>query len=274
MSNRPSDETSGMTMQPEGTERYHVPNLERALVILEHLARYPEGLGLSEIAEQLSLPKNSVFRIVSTLCAYEYLVRDEISKRVKLTRKLFLLGSSVLDGNHLLESSLDVLRTVRDLTGETALIGVLAGTKGTVLEQIPSHQPLKFLVDPGTCFPLHTSAPGKVFLAFLPQDEAMQVISHLTLTRYTNNTITAVPALRAELQQVRTQGFGLDMGEEIEGLNCVGAPIFNHQGYPIAAIWVTGPSFRLTQERIEGIAGVVCQNALIISKRFGYALLR
>ncbi|WP_372808232.1 helix-turn-helix domain-containing protein, partial [Pontiella sp.] len=70
--------------------RYKVPNLERALVIMEHLLNFPQGLSVTELTEQLELSKNSVFRIAMTLLAHGYVVRDE-QKRFSLSKKLLLM---------------------------------------------------------------------------------------------------------------------------------------------------------------------------------------
>jgi IclR family acetate operon transcriptional repressor len=68
--------------------KYHVPNLERALAIMEHLSQHPAGLTASEISEQLKIPRNSIFRITSTLVDTHYLIRDEVTKKYQLSQKL------------------------------------------------------------------------------------------------------------------------------------------------------------------------------------------
>jgi DNA-binding IclR family transcriptional regulator len=72
---------------------------------------------------------------------------------------------------------------------------------------------------------------------------------------------------------VLAAGYGLDCAEQIEGIHCVGAPIFNHRGYPIAAIWVTGPSFRFPEADLPRMGIKVVAAAQRISQRFGYKIL-
>ncbi len=167
----------------------------------------------------------------------------------------------------------DVMQLLRDETQETVLIGVRADTQGIVLEQVAATQPVKFLVDPGTHFPLHTSAPGKVFVAFLPEAEREAVLRRMKFTRYNERTLDSRAKFEAELGSVKELGYGLDRAEQIEGLHCVGAPIFNHRGHPIAAIWVTGPSFRFPASDLPRIGVKVVAAAERISRRFGYNLL-
>lgn len=255
------------------TDNYQVPALDRALSIMELLAKHPDGLRMREIAETLDLPANSVFRITGLLEDRGYLLRDGEDMRYRLSRKLLSLGYASIGEDKLIEQSLDVMRLLRDDTQETVLIGVRADLQGIVLEQVAAMQPVKFLVDPGTHFPLHTSAPGKVFIAFLPQAERDALLRRMKFTRYTERTLDSRTKFEADIENTLRQGFAVDCAEEIEGLHCVGAPIFNHRGYPIAAIWVTGPSFRFPASMLHRIGIKVAASAGKISQRFGYKLL-
>lgn len=260
-------------MRQSETEAYQVPALTRALRILELLAEHREGLRMREIAERLELPPNSVFRITATLEERGYLMRDADDMRYRLTRKLLSLGYAAVGEEKLIEYSLDVMQALRDATHETVLVGIRADLHGLVLEQVAASQPVKFLVDPGTQFPLHASAPGKVLLAFLPRAERSAFLDKLTYTRYNERTLDTRAKFERELERVSKQGYGVDFAEQIEGLHCVGAPIFNHRGYPIAAIWVTGPSFRFSTADLHRISDDVTASASKISKRFGHQLI-
>ncbi len=260
-------------MSTTETEAYQVPALTRALSILELLAQHREGMRMREIAERLELPANSVFRITGTLEDRGYLMRDSDDMRYRLTRKLLSLGYAAIGEEKLIEYSLDVMQSLRDSCHETVLVGLRADQHGLVLEQVASSQPVKFLVDPGTQFPLHSSAPGKVLLAFLPAAEREALLGRLTYTRYNERTLDSREKFERELEKVIRQGYGLDCAEQIEGLHCVAAPIFNHRGYPTAAIWATGPSFRFSADDLHRIATDVCTAAQKISRRFGHQLL-
>lgn len=255
------------------SDPYQVPALDRALSILELLAQHPDGMRMREIAEVLSLPANSVFRLTATLEERGYLLREGDDMRYRLSRKLLSLGYKAVGEDKLIEHSLTVMRRLRDETHETVLIGVRAELQGVVLEQVASTQPVKFLVDPGTHFPLHTSAPGKVFVGFAPAAERAALLSQMTFQRYTDRTLDSREKFEAELERVVSRGYATDRGEELEGLQCVGAPIFNHRGYPVAAIWVTGPSFRFTESAFEKMSKLVLEAAGTISRSFGYNLL-
>ncbi|MFW5693069.1 MAG: IclR family transcriptional regulator [Thermoguttaceae bacterium] len=266
-------EPSTRTKAQSSTARYHVPNLDRALMILELLARCPHGAGMSDIARELALPKNSVFRIVSTLHAHGYLTRESDGKTYRLSRKLLSLGYAAVDEHNLVEKSLDVMRELRDELEETTLLGALVGSQGVVLEQVPSNQPVKVLVRVGHHFPLHTAAPGKALLAALPEAERDALLPQLRLTRFNEHTITTRKALRGELAQARELGYAVDRGEELDDLRCVAAPVLNHRGYPLASIWITGPASRVHIEDFPRIGALVREKATDVSRRFGYGLM-
>jgi DNA-binding IclR family transcriptional regulator len=250
--------------------RYVIPSLDRALSILEYLATCPAPCGVSDIARTLKLSKNSVFRILVSLHARGYLERDEADKTYCLSGKLLTIGYTAIDEASLVEKSLDAMRRLRDATRETVLLGTLVDGRGMVLEQVASPEPVKFLVSVGHRFPLHTAAPGKAMLAFLPHDEQETILDAMTWTRFNDRTITDRDQFRRELAEVLAKGYAVDRGEQVEGLHCVAATVFDHRGRPLASLWVTGPSFRLLQDDFPRVAKLVMEKADMISRRFGY----
>lgn len=250
-----------------------MPNLERGLQILELLLDYPDGLPQSEIAALLHCSKTSVYRIAMTLLAHGYLIRDEETKSLRLSRKLVAMGSRTLAEADLMSLSVDVLKHLRDQVKETALIGTIVDTELVVLEQVLGSHPFKFSVDLGTRLPLHTAAPGKAILAFLPEAESAAMLARLPFTRFTPRTLGGPAELRCELTEVAAAGFALDRGEQLSGIHCVAAPIFNRHGYPVAAIWITGPSDRVPARELDALGALVLAKARVISARLGHGLL-
>ncbi|MEY2600587.1 MAG: hypothetical protein RLZZ244_790 [Verrucomicrobiota bacterium] len=256
--------------QPEAS-RYTVPNLDRALSILELLSESPSGLSLSEIAAALSIPTNSVFRISRTLEERGYLERHESSKRFRLTQKLLRLSCGPSAGERsLTEASLDAMRSLRDDTLETVLLGTLLGPEGVVIEQMPGKHPFRFVVDVGVRFELHTAAPGKAMLAALPEPEADAILAQMPFTRFNARTITTPDAFRKELARTRAQGYGVDEGEEREGAHCIGAVILNRQRLPAGAIWLTGPSSRVPASDFPKLGQRIREAARQIAARLGH----
>ncbi len=254
--------------------RYHVPNLERALGVMELLSHYNEGLSLSEIVQKTKLPKNSIFRITMTLLNFGYLFRDEDSKRFTLTRKLLTLGSAAMSEYSLVEKSLDVMRQLRDVVKETVLIGTIAQNEGIALEQVLGTHPFKFTADAGLRIPLHTAAPTKAIMAYLPETQLEDLLRSMKFTRFNVRTVTNVTDFRNVLKDVRLCGYAVDRAEQIGGVNCIGAPIFDQNGYPIASIWTTGPSDRIPESSFGELGRQIKKFASEISQRLGHDLLK
>jgi DNA-binding IclR family transcriptional regulator len=168
---------------------------------------------------------------------------------------------------------MDVMRQLRDLTGETVLLGTLLSDAMIVLEQIPGSHPFKFMLDAGSRVLLHTSAPGKALLAFLPNSEQTEILGRLKLTRFNARTITRKSEFKKTLKSIQKKGYAVDCAEQLEGVHCIGAPILNQHGYPIAALWITGPGERVQASSFETLGEALCSHAHRISQRFGYNLL-
>jgi DNA-binding IclR family transcriptional regulator len=248
-----------------------VPNLDRALSILEVLSDFPAGMTLSELAARLDIPNNSVFRISRTLEERGYLERDEQTKRFFLTRKLLRLSCAPVAGERsLTESALETMRSLRDESLETVLLGTLSGAEGIVLEQVSGRHPFRFCVDVGVRFELHTAAPGKAMLAALPASECAPLLKRMPFTRFNARSITDRTLFERELERTRVLGFGVDEGEEREGAHCVGSAILDRQGNPVGAIWLTGPSSRLPASSFSLWGPRVRDAARQISIKLGY----
>jgi len=257
---------------PDGSPlvRYRVPVLDRTLDLVEVLADRTEGMTLTSLTEALGIPKNTVFRIASTLALRGYVDRDEATKRYRMTRKLLSVSHAAIGGVRLLEAAGPILRTLRDATGETALLGTLSGSRGVVLDQVPSSQPVKVVVEVGHAFPLHTAAPAKAILAFLPAAVRRRLVAEIRFTRHTSRTITSARAFLRELATVRGLGHACDRGEESETFACAAAPVFDRAGDVVAAVWVSGPSDRVTPRRLPALAGSVAEAAAALSAALGH----
>lgn len=271
--NSPSAGTSTQKTDPplSALSRYRVPILDRTLDFIELLATQPEGLTLTGLTDGLKIPKNTVFRIASTLALRGYVERDEESKSYRISRKMLALGHTALGGDRLLQASAPVLLSLRNATGETALIGTLAGSHGVVLDQVASLHPVKVVVELGHAFPLHSAAPAKAMLAYLDPASLARLEPHLTFVRYTPRTITTRSGYASALKEVRSVGHALDEGEESESFRCAAAPVFDHHGHPIAALWVSGPVDRLSPPALALAAEMVKEHAARLTSRLGGA---
>ena len=247
-----------------------VPILHRTLEILDHLRLHPQGLTLSEISRELHFPKNTVYRILNTLDAHEYITRNDDTFRYLLSRKMATFSYGSAHDKTLIESSIDVMRCLRDIVQETVVISVLDKGEGIVLEQVQGLHSFRFVCDPGTRQLIYSSASTKAILAFIPEHERSIALKGVIFKRMTSNTIVSREKFMKALEEVKQTGYGVDHAEALDGVHCVAAPIFNHQGYPVAALTITGPSERLPITSFPRIGTLTCKYAAQISKRLGY----
>lgn len=249
-----------------------VPNLERGLLILQHLLHHPEGQGISEIASALNYPLNSVFRVTNTLLKHAYVERNPKNKKFTLSRKLYSLAYGSESDRNLMENSLDLMRELRDRVRETVVVSIIDRGEGLILEQVPGLHLFRFVVEPGARQVLHTSASCKSILAFMPDAERDEILDDVKFTKLTSRTICNRRAFEVELDRVRECGYAVDRGEALDGVHCVAAPIRDQQGRAIAAITITGPSTRMTEKDFSQIGPLVRDCARRISARFGFGL--
>jgi DNA-binding IclR family transcriptional regulator len=257
------------TRKRPALDRYRVPILDRTLDLLELLSTQSGALTVTELTTALRMPKNSVFRIATTLTLREYAERDEDTKAYRATGKLLSLGHAAVGGQRLVQAAAPVLSSLRNASGETALLGTLAGSQGTVLDQVPSPLPVKVVVEIGHAFPLHTAAPAKAMLAYLEPGKQNALIKQIKFTKYTQRTIASASAYRRELEEVKTEGYAIDRGEESDTFACVAAPVFDHRGSPVAALWVSGPSDRVRPSVFGKLGKMVQRHAALLSRSLG-----
>lgn len=254
---------------PTETDRASsAPGTERTLAILEVLSKAGHGgLTASEIARALNLPQNSTSRIVETIQEFGYIERRFEDRRYVLTRKLLDLARPSVGDKSLAACAFEPLCQLRDLTGETAQLLVRSQHKSVVIEQVASRQPVKVLGEIGFRVPLYSCAPGKAVLAALPASELQTFYKEVKLKRFTPTTHATRESLTRELETIRAQGYAVDLAEGLEGIHCVGAAITDAQGYPLAALTVIGPSFRLRTEHFETLGRQCIESAAAIQRR-------
>jgi DNA-binding IclR family transcriptional regulator len=112
---------------------------------------------------------------------------------------------------------------------------------------------------------------GKAILAFLPEDRINEVMRRIRFERYTHRTIATVEALRAEIEKTRRRGYAVDDEELEEGLRCIAVPVLDAERMPVAAVSVSGPSFRVTAQKLPSIANHLLQCVRGISSDMGFA---
>lgn len=255
--------------EPNGN-KYTIPMLEKGFELLEFLALYPGGVSMQEIVTRLHQPKTSVYRLLSSLMQMGYIGKNEENACYFLSKKLLRLGLAALGESNLVEQALPQMRRVRDSIRESVMLGVLMHNRVVLLEQILGSHNFTFLLRPGICFNLHSSAPGKLFIAYAPEEEREELIGSTLYTIYNKHTVASAEAMRKEVKKIRQNGYATDVEEEMAGVHCVATPVFNQFGAIVAALWTSGPSGRLTRDRFPDVARTLGEASDRISANLGY----
>ena len=243
-----------------------VQSVDRALLVMELLARQGQA-GVTELAAELGVHKSTVSRLISALEARGFV--EQVSERGP-----YRLGHSIARLARASSGEPDLARVGQDVcdglaadVAETVNVAILDGDRiVNVAEAIgPAEITLRTWV--GQSCPAHATSSGKVLLAWT---EASGARLSDPLPSFTDRTVVGLAALEHELTGVRQRGWA-SVSEELEvGLNAVAAPIRDANAEVVAALSVSGPSYRLSEEQFEEFAKVTIAAADVISRRLGW----
>lgn len=243
------------------------PGTDRTLAILEILSEHRAGMTVAEMVRALGVSQNSAFRITNTLHERGYVHRRESDKRYVLSNRLFDLSRPQVEGKSLAVCAYEALKELRNETRETAQLMVRANGKGVVLEQVVGLHAVKVMGEIGLRVPLYSCAPGKAILAWLPDEELKTWMKGARLRKFTPNTLATKEALSSDLEKTRRRGYAVDLAEGLEGIHCVGAPVLDSYEYPVAAVTVMAPSFRLAKSDFAALGAQCVAAAKAIRER-------
>jgi IclR family transcriptional regulator, KDG regulon repressor len=248
---------------------YNVRAVERALQILNSFDEAHPERGVSEIAEVVGLHKATAHRILATLLKYDYVERSDDGQKYRLGIQLVGLGFKVTRRMDLRRESLPLLTRLAELLDEAVDLSILEQNQALYIETIQSRHALTIAAAVGRRLPLHCTASGKIFLAWMPGVELSKILE-TGLQAYTKNTITDPLVLARQLETVRKVGYAVDDEEFEEGVRAVSTPIHSQLGVVLAAASVPGPFSRITPERIPEIAAALKTTTALISRRLGW----
>lgn len=250
---------------------YSIQTVSNALRLLEVFGDDNE-LGVSELSRRLELHKNNVFRLLATLEQGGYIEQSARTDRYRLGVGCLALGRSYTQSHPLIRRARPVLERLANELGETAHLAVLQGWQVAHLDGEQPSQLVHAAVRIGTALPAHSSALGKVLLGCAPEvlqafDESL---TGTELVALSESTIVDRHKMMEHLRTVTVQGFAVDLEECSPGLHCVAAPIFAEGHRLVAAISVSGPSFRLAEGGLHrSVVPVVTEAAERLSVELG-----
>jgi IclR family KDG regulon transcriptional repressor len=248
-----------------------VQSVRKAIDILSLFSHTQPELGITEISKRIGLPKATVHGIVKTLVQQGFLTQDAQTNKYSLGLRLYELGT-ILSGT--LKINLVGLGPVHRLAQKHSVMVRLAlwdqGSAFVTMNRFPSTDVAQTQVL-GPRIPAHCTALGKSILAFLTTDGLQAYLEHTELPPYTPQTIVGKKSLLEELEHIQKTGFAKDCQEYVPGHCCIGAPIFDRTGNPIAAVSLSVIPPDLIQKLPPALVHDLIQTSIEISMSMGYA---
>ncbi len=248
---------------------YSVPAVERVFDMLEFLISSGKPRNVTEVSRALKIPKSSAFGILHTLRQRGYIEKLE-DDRYSLTMKLFSLGASMVDSLDQRQQVAPLLRQLALETNITAHLAVLAADEAVYIDKAEAPGAIRLTTYVGCRVPLHSTAMGKALLAWLPESEVDRIIRSRGLTAFTPHTISSPAALKAELMQVRSNGYAVSIEENEPGVCGIAGPVFDHTGHVAAAVNVGGTILHIKEKDLTFLGECVARTAAEMSRRLGY----
>ena len=247
----------------------HVQSLSRALALLERIAASDTGISLSDLATDVGLAASTTHRLLNTLEQHGFAALDADRGVWFVGVKAFTVGNAFLADRDVVTIARPFMRQLMEQSGESVNLAILDDGQVVFISQVQCREMMRMLVRLGGRAPVHASGAGKALLAALPESQTRGVIARHGLERFTPNTIEDIAALALDLEAIRRNGFAYDDEEHAVGLRCVAATVHDEHGEPVAAISLSGPRARMTDERIARLGGMVLETAETITHAMG-----
>lgn len=248
---------------------YTIQSVSHALDVLEQFAGEADELGVTELSKRLKLHKNNVFRLLATLEARGYIEQNRLSENYRLGIRCLRLGQRFIEQMGLLRQARPVMMDVSKAARETSFIAVMQNGGVVPLDAVEAEQPVRLVSRVGDLLPLHCTAAGKTHLAFA-DDHARNNLPD-SLTKFTDRTVVDAQVLAQQLKKIAENGYAIDMGEHIEDVRSVAVPVRDYTRAVVGTLAVSGPAYRLTQDRIDKeIVPLMVRAGQDLSGRLGF----
>jgi IclR family acetate operon transcriptional repressor len=249
-----------------------VRSVERALDILLCFSLEKSSLSLTQIAEHVGMHKSTIHRLLTTLEAKRFVTRDKATGKYQLGFRFLELASIMLQDIDINRWAQPYLQHLAMLSGETVDLAVLENDHVVYLQVVESPQRVKLAAAVGEQLPVHCTATGKAFLAYLPEYQVDEILAK-GMAKYTERTVVSYTDLYQDLQKIRERGFAISKEEYEKDINAVAAPILDANGCPMAVIAIVGPSFRLSDDCMMMLGQAILETTSTIAREVGLAAL-
>lgn len=251
---------------------YRVQAVERALDILDCFTFEKKELGLFEIVEQTGLNKTTVKRMLANLSSRKYLQQDPKTKKYKLGMRLFELGGIVFSSFSLRKAASHFMDTLQKEIGSTVLLGAVMEEQLVYIDKREGNTMIRISSEIGWRRPLHYGMLGMVLCAYLDPALVTMILGKYPLERYTPRSITEERRFKERLEGIRKQGYVIEVGEAVEGVVGIAAPIRDYTRHVIAALGIAVPAGEgILQDGTDDLSRRVKETCHRISAELGFS---
>ena len=248
----------------------HAPAVERALDVIELLAASERDLALSEIVERGNIPRQSLIRILNTLCNRGIVDKGEKRGFYGLGMKLLHLGNSLQDNIKLRSVARPLMQELEENTHKTVELSTLDQDQLILIEQVEGTEGIRLYTRIGSAYPyFHAVAVGKIYLAHMDPEKRHKVLDKIGLPAVTENTITDMNELEMELLKVKKEGYAFEDQELRKGVRRIVAPVYDFRNDLAGCIGIAATLFSFELEDREYLGSMVVGTANEISNRMG-----
>lgn len=238
-----------------------VQSVDRALTLLELVSAPGNDTRLSHLARQAGLAVSTAHRLLTTLERRGFVQHDPKSGLWSVGQRAHLVGDSFSLHGDLVVPSRPILRDLRNMTRETANLGIIEAEEAVTIAQSESREIMRAIAPPGGRVPVLNSGMGKAIVATWPDSAIEALVDRQGLRPMTRNSLRTKQQVFDEIAAIRAQGFAVDDEEYVIGMRCVAAVVWSDASEALAAISVSGLAARVTRDDIAGIAKAVNDSA-------------
>ncbi|MEL7648997.1 MAG: IclR family transcriptional regulator [Sedimentibacter sp.] len=246
-----------------------VQSVDKALLILKLLADRRREMKLTEIAEEMDINKSTLHGIISTLKYHGFVDQDGKTQKYRLGLYLIELGEISSSSLDIIKITSPIIEQVSSKLQETVHIASLDNFEVVYVNKKESNQSMRIYTSIGSRNPAYCTGVGKAMLAYLEKDYMEEMIPQ-KLEKLTPNTLTDRQEFIDALDRIREEGIAFDREEFSVGLTCIAAPIFDSTGKAKYAISVSGPTVRMSEDKIQKSIASIKSAAKEISIKIGY----
>ena len=246
-----------------------VKSLDKAMTLLERLGEADSALTMSDLAQRAGLPLPTAHRLLTTLERRRFVQFDNEQGLWSIGVQAFVVGNAFLPRRNLIRQALTIMRDLMEQSGETTNLAVESDGEAVFLAHVECHDMMRASSRPGARVALYCSGVGKALLSAMSEDDITRILHERGLQRITPNTIVSPEKMRADLAESRLRGYAFDNEEHAPGVRCVASPIFDESGHVLAAISLSGPTARITDDRIPVLGASVARAASRITADLG-----